>query len=226
MLGGDAEGAEAVEDGGGEAGHLGKVRVDVERVGVAAEAVEGRLLFGGGLVDDDVGGARGGRFVGGRGGGGARLRVVARRLGPAEAPAASEEEGHLVVEDVGAAAGVLGGDAVGDDGGGALVDDVEELGVVDDAGGGGDGELADFEVLFAVEEHDGVEVGDELREVRGEVGGEGGDHAVGREDLEVGGAFVHEGQVGALGAETEVWFASLVRRTQVERPGLNTYGRG
>lgn len=64
--------------------------------------------------------------------------------------------------------------------------------------------MPDLEVLLAVQEHHGVEVGHELRHVVGCFGGERGDDAECGEDLEVVGAFEDEGELGALGAHAEV----------------------
>lgn len=199
MLAREAERAQAMQDRLGEAADLSKVRVDMQRITIATEAIKGSLLGGRLLVDGDVRVALRRRV--GSGGGAA----VGAFLGPAEAAAAAEEEGHFVVEEVAAGAGVGRGGGVDEDGGGALVDDVEELGAVDEAGRGGDGVLADLEVLFAVEEHHGREVGDEVRHVPGRRAAEAGDHAVGGEDLEVVRVLVDEGEVGAFGAYSEVW---------------------
>ena len=199
MLTREAERTQPMQDRLAKAADLSKLRVDVQRIAIATEAIKSSLLGGRLLVDGCVGVAL--RRCVGSGGGAA----VGSFLGPAEAAAAAEEEGHFVVEEVAAGAGVGGGGGVDEDGGGALVDDVEELGAVDEARRGGDGVLADLEVLFAVEEHHGREVGNEVRHVPLGRAAEAGDHAVGGEDLEVVRVLVNEREVGALGAYSEVW---------------------
>ena len=139
------------------------------------------------------------RLVGGSGG-----TTVLGLLVAVKATGATEEDDHLVVEDVLAGLGVLGGDAGADNGRVALVDDVEELGAGDETSGRGDGELADLEVLLAVEEHHGVEVGDEGVVAEGGLGGEGGDDTVGWEDLEVLGTLEDVLELVGLGTNTQV----------------------
>lgn len=120
------------------------------------------------------------RLVGGSGG-----TTILGLLVAVEATGATEEDGHLVVEDVLTGLGVLGGDAGADNGGVALVDDVEEFGARHETTARGNGELADFEVLLAVEEHHGIKVGDDGVVAEGGLGGEGRDDTVGWENLEV-----------------------------------------
>lgn len=178
-LAGNAERAETVQDGHLEASHLGELGVDVERVVVTAESVDGSLLLGRLLLDDDIRGAVG-HLVDGGG-----CAAVSTALLAAEAATAPEEDGHLVVEELLARLGVDGGDAVLDNGGGALVDDLEQLGLGDEAAAGRDGVLLDLEVLLAVQQHHGVEVGDDVIEAVGGLGVKGRDDAEGRENLEV-----------------------------------------
>lgn len=70
--------------------------------------------------------------------------------------------------------------------------------------GGGDGKLFEFEVLLAVEEHAHVEVRDDVFHGVGRFGEVSRYYAESREDLEIVGAFVDEGEVVAFGAEAEV----------------------
>lgn len=181
-----------------EAAHLGKRRVDVEGVVVAAETVESSLLLSGLDLNDGVRRTSGG-LVGGGGG-----ATVGGLLLAAEAAAAAEEDGHLVVEELLAGLGVVGGDALLGDGGGALVDDLEELALGDETTGGGDGVLANLKVLLTVEEHHWGEVGDDVVEGEGHLGVEGRNNAEGGDDLEVLVAFKDVLDVGALGADAEV----------------------
>ena len=83
-------------------------------------------------------------------------------LGPAESAGSADEGRGLVVEEVFARIGVFGDGAGCDDGGGAFVHDFDQFRVGGGFGGGGDGEFADFEVLFAVQEHHHAEVGDDV----------------------------------------------------------------
>lgn len=140
------------------------------------------------LLVDVVGGTRGGS-VGSSGG-----AAVGGLLLAVKAAGAAEEDGHLVVKDLLARLGNGGGDARLDDRGLALVDDLEEAALGDEVGARGDGELADLEVLLAVEKGHGVEVGDNLVVGEANVGGHGGDDAVGGEELEVLGTLAVEGQ--------------------------------
>jgi hypothetical protein len=55
-----------------------------------------------------------------------------------------------------------------------------------------------------VEEHAGVEVGDDVVEVEGCFGVEGGNDTEGGDDLEVLVALVDEGKIASLCADTEV----------------------
>ncbi len=200
MLTRDTERAETVEDGGLEATDLAELGVDVERVAVAVETVEGGLVLRGLLLDDDVGLALR-RLVGGDG----TLGAGGSGLGRAtEATAATDEDGRLIVEEVLACGSVLGCVTGNDESGGALVDHVDELGVGLSAGIGGDGELADLHVLFTVEKHHWGEVLDDVAHVPGGGGVEPRDNTECGEGLEVVVVLVDEGKVGALGAQAQV----------------------
>lgn len=196
-LAGNTERAETVENGLLEATHLGKRGVNVQgacavlakglhikqRVGnllvVTAQTVDGGLVGVDVLLVDMVGGALGGH-VGGRG-----SAAVGRLLLAVKAASTAKEDGHLVVEDLLASLGNGGGDARLDDGGLALVDGLEEAALGHQVGARGDRELADLEVLLAVEQRHGVEVGDNLVEGEADVGRHGGNDTVGGEKLEV-----------------------------------------
>jgi len=65
--------------------------------------------------------------------------------------------------------------------------------------------LPDFEELFAVYEHHGVEVGQDVAHAVGRYGIELGDDAEGRDGGEVVGVFVDEGELGSVCAYAEVW---------------------
>ncbi len=198
MFAGNTKEAQTMQDRRFEPAHFGKVRIDMQRIPIAAKTIQCSLFLGRFLVDDDIG-SSGGRFI--RRGSGPTIRALGR---PAEAATAADEQGHLVVEEIAAGLGVLGGGAVDLDGGAALVDDFDEARVVGDGGGGRDRVLADLEVLFAVQEHHRREVGHQLVHVPGRAAAEAGDYAEGGEDLEVVAPFVYEGEVGAFGAEAEV----------------------
>ena len=59
MLGGKAEETESMQDGRVEAADLAEFGVDVQRVTVAVETVEGGLVSAGRFFDDGASGARG-----------------------------------------------------------------------------------------------------------------------------------------------------------------------
>ena len=165
---------------------------------VTTQAIYGRLFFGSRLLHDNVGGPLGRSVSGGCG------TAVLAALGAVETAAAAKEDGHLVVEDLLARVGQYGRHAVFDNGGAALVYDLEEAGAGRQAAGGGEGPLADLEVLLAVEEHHGGEVGYNGVVVKGHLGVEGGDDAEGGENLEVLAALKDVLEVGGLGADAEV----------------------
>lgn len=120
---------------------------------IATQAVNTSLLLRRLLLDDNVGRPTG--------------RLVRRSAGTpvgwlllsAKAAAAAKEDGRFIVEDVLARLSVDRSDAMLDNGRVALVHDLDELGLGNQASRGRHGVLADFEVLFAVQEHHGVEVG-------------------------------------------------------------------
>lgn len=136
-----------------------------------------------------------------------RGAAVAALLLAAEVARSSDEDGGLVVEDDLASLCVLGLGAVDDEAGGALVDDFDEFRNCDELGFCGDGEFADLEELLAVEEHAGVEVGDDFVEGEGRFCVEGWDHTKGGDDLEVLVALVDEGKIGALRSNTKVYYS-------------------
>lgn len=105
-----------------------------------------------------------------------------------------------MVEDLVAGGFVDGGGADGDDGCGTFIYDVDEFRVADEGAFGGNGVVFDLEELFAVEEHHGGEVGDEVGVAEGGLGVERGNDAEGGEGAEVVVAFVDEREVGAFGA--------------------------
>lgn len=182
----DSKEAETVQDGLGKAAHLGELRVDVERVVIAAQAVNAGLLLGRLLLNDHVGRALG-RRVGSRAG-----AAVLGLLGPAEAAGPPQEDAGLVVEDLLACLSVHRRHSVAEDGSVALVNHLEELAVRLQLGRGGDGVLLDLKVLLAVEEHHRVEVGHNLVHAEGHVGVELGDDAKCWQDLEVLGSLTIE----------------------------------
>lgn len=187
-----------MKDGLFEAAHLGESRVDVQRVVVAAQAVQGSLVGLDVLLIDVVGATAGG-LVGGGGG-----TAVSGLLLAVEAAGAADEDGHLVVEDLLVGLGVDGGDARLDDGGVALVDNLDEARAREEAARGGHGRLLDLEVLLAVQQHHGVEVGHDGVVAKGRLGGEGGDDTKGRQHLEVVGALEDVVELGSLGAYAQV----------------------
>jgi len=64
--------------------------------------------------------------------------------------------------------------------------------------------LPDFEVLFAVQEHHGGEVGHDVGHGEGRNGVEGRDYAKGWEDLELVVVFEDEWKVGTFGTNAEI----------------------
>lgn len=156
------------------------------------------MVIASSFLDDNVGLARG-RLVGSR-----SSTTILSSLLAAKTTASTEEDSHLVVKHILAGGGINSGDGVLCDGGVALVDDLKKAAARDELGVCGDGELADLEVLLAVEEHHGGEVGDDGVVVEGHLGVEGGDDAKGGDDLEVVGAFKDVLEVGALGSDAEV----------------------
>lgn len=187
-----------MEDGHLEATHLGEAGVDVEGVVVTGQPVDGGLLLSGLLLDNDIRGASGG-LVGSSSG-----ATVSRLLLPTETTAPSEEDGHLVVKDLLASLSVGGGDSLPDNSGVALVNNLDELTLGDELAGGGDWVLLDLEVLLAVEEHHGVEVGNEVIKRVGELGIEWGNDAEGGDGLEVLSTLKYVAEIGALGTDTKV----------------------
>lgn len=187
-----------MEDRSVEAADLAERRVNVQRVEVAGETVQGCLFLCGFLLDDSIRCAlRGFMCL-------CRCASVRALFVAAKVSRAADKHGALVVEDFLACLGVLCDGAVDDEAGGAFVDDFDELGDGDERGGCGEGEFAQLKVLFAVEEHAGVEVGHDVVEGEGGIGVEGGDDAEGGDNLEVVVAFVDEGEVGAFCADAEI----------------------
>lgn len=70
----------------------------------------------------------------------------------------------------------------------ALVDDLDELGARQETAGCWDRVFQDFEILLAVEQHHGVEVGDERVVAKGRLSFKGWDDTEAGEDLEVFGS--------------------------------------
>jgi hypothetical protein len=122
-LAGNTERAQTVEDGLLEAADLAELGVDVQRVAVSRQAVDGSLLFGRLLLDNRVGLALRCLVDAGRG------TTVGALAGTAEAAGTTDEDGALVVEEVLAGLLVLGGRAGDDEAGVALVDNLDEAGV-------------------------------------------------------------------------------------------------
>ncbi len=199
MLTANPKEAQPMQDRHIEPAHLAKLRVHVQGVIVATETVQRRLLLARLLLRHGV------RLPFRRRVCRRRFASVARLLGPTEAAGAADEDGALGVEDFFATSGVLDGGAGVDDAAFALVHDVDEARVGDELAFGGDGVFEDFEVLLAVEEEHGGEVGDEVGEGEGGVGVEWGDDAEGGEGLEGVAVFVNVGEVGSFAAYAEVW---------------------
>lgn len=119
----------------------------MQRIPVTGETVNGGELFACLLFDNCV------RLAFGRSVDSARSTTVGTLLAPAEPTGTAHKSRGFVVEDF-FAGGFVFGDATADDRGCfAFVLDFYELGVGDESCFGWDGEGADFEVLFAVEEH-------------------------------------------------------------------------
>lgn len=127
-----------------------------------------------------------------RGGSSAAILTL---LGPVEATAAADKGRHFAVEDVLASLLVDGGEGGLDDGGVALVNNFDELAAGFEGAARRERELADLEVLLAVEEHHGREVGDYVAKVKRHFGGEDGDDAKSREHLEVLSSFTVDDRV-------------------------------
>lgn len=198
VLAADAKGAQAVQDGRGEAADLGEHGVDVQWVEVAREAVDGGLLFGRLLLDDGVRCALG-RLVAL-----CRCATVAALLLAAEVASAADEDCALVVENLLAGFGVFGDRAVYNEAGCALVDDLDELGNGNEFGFGRDGEFSDLEILLSVKKHAGVEVGDNVVKAEGCLGVKRWDYTKCGNDLEILITLKDEWKVGALCANTKV----------------------
>jgi hypothetical protein len=119
----NTEGAKTVKDGLFEAADLAELGVDVQRVAVAREAVDGGLLFGGLLLNDRVGLTLRGLVDAGCG------TTVGALAGATETAGATDEDGALVIEEVLAGLLILGGRAGYDEASVALVDNLDKAGV-------------------------------------------------------------------------------------------------
>jgi hypothetical protein len=198
VLARDTERAQAVQDGCVEAADLAELRVNVQWVQVAREAVDGGLLLRRLLLNDDVGGALWGLM------GLGRRTTLATLLLAAEVAGAADEDGALVVENLLASVRVLGDGTIDDKTSSTLVNNLDKLGDSDKLGLGGNGEFADLKELLTVKQHARVEVGHNLVEREGRLGVEGGNHTESGDDLEVLVAFVDKGEIGTLGTNAEV----------------------
>lgn len=133
VLTADAEEAQPVQNRILEPADLGELGVDVQRVVIARQSIQRRLIRRRLLLGHGVWRAAG-RLVRGAG-----TPSVLAGLVAAEAAGAADEHGTLLVEQGFAGRGVLGRGAGDDDAGGTFVQDVDELWLADDASGGGDG---------------------------------------------------------------------------------------
>jgi hypothetical protein len=198
MFPANAKAAQTVQDGCGEASGFAELRVDVKRVEIAGETVQSGLFLCRLFFHDFVWVALR-RFMCL-----CRGAAVAALLLAAEVSGAADKYRTLIVEYFLPRLGVLCYGAVYDEASRALVDNFHELGYRDQLGFGRDGELADFQVLFAVQQHAWVEVRYDIVEREGGFGVEWGYDTECGYDLEVLVAFVDEGEVGAFGTNSEV----------------------
>ncbi|KAI3479441.1 hypothetical protein L1887_58459 [Cichorium endivia] len=152
VLARDAKRAEAVQDGLVKATHLRKAGVNVQRVVVARQTVQRSLRIRRLLRHHLVRLARR-RLVRRR-----RCTAVLARLLAAKAARASDEDGALALEDEVAAALVEGVHHRRYRRSLALVQHLHQLGLVHQRRARGDG-LLDRQVLLAVQQHHGAEVG-------------------------------------------------------------------
>lgn len=153
---------------------------------VSAETVEGSMVLRDGIFRDKVGCPRR-RLVGSCSGaavGGCLLTVKASR--------SADKGGHLVVKHIFTSACIDSRQANLDHCCVALVEDLEKLASCDQVRRRGHRVLSNLEVLLAVKQHHGVEVGDDLVESECVVGGHEWANTVGRQNLEVLIAFAVE----------------------------------
>ena len=192
--------AQTVQDGGLEATDLAELGIDVQRVAVTVQAVQGSLVLRGFLLNDGIGLALGSLVrVGGR------LGARGNGLGRAtEATTATDEDGRLIVEDVLARLSVLGGVAGNNKGSVALVNDINELGVGQGVGSSGDGPLPDFHVLLTVQQHHGREVLHNVFHVVRSGSVEPRDHSKAGKSLEVLVVLVDQRKVSTPGTQAQV----------------------
>jgi len=179
-----------------KASNSGHVGVNVERVPVARETVEGSLVLAGLLSDNVVGLAAGG-LVGGSGG-----TAIGTLLLSAKVASTADEHGELVDADV-IAVLVNSLDSNGGNASLTLVEDINNIGGGDQLAVGGEG-LDDLEVLLTVEEHHGVERGEDLAKGNRVHGSERGDDTEGGDGAESLVVLVNEVQVLATGTDSEV----------------------
>ena len=199
MLSGDAEETQAVKDGHLEAAYLAEFGVNVERVTVAAQAVQRRLVLACLLLDDSIGSALW-RLVHGSG-----RATIATLLGSTEGARATNEYCCFVVEDVLARVCILGGGTGHNDAGCALVNNFNELGVGNKLGFCGNRELSDLKELLAMEKHHRGEVGHTVAERERCYGIEWRNDTEGGKNLEVVVTFEYKGEISSLGTNSEVY---------------------
>lgn len=199
MLARNAKEAQSVQDRHFEPADFAELGVDVQRISVARETVDSGLFFGGLLLDHSIRRALRRLMYSGCGTTVSALGVSAKL---ARAP---DEYGALVVENLLAGVCVDGGRALDDDAGGPFIHNLDKLGVCDELSLSGDGVFPYFKELLAVQEHHGGEVGNDVVQVVGGHGVELRDDAEGWVNLEIFVVFEDEGEIGAFGANSEVW---------------------
>lgn len=178
--------------------NLAELGVDVQRVPVTGQTVDGSLLFGRLLLDYGVGCALWGLVD-------SRRSASVSTLGVTTEPTrSSDKNGTLVVEDVLASVGVLSGGSLYNHTSSALIHDLDQFGISYELSLGGNGVFPDLEELLAVQEHHRGEVGNDIVEVVRGNGVELRNHTKSGIDLEILVVFENEGEVSSLCADAEV----------------------
>lgn len=197
MLPTDPERRQSMQNRLLEPSHRRELGIDMQRIPVSHQAIQRRKIRTGLLLDDLIGRTVR-RIVRCR-----RSPAIRRLLRAAEAATTADEGDAFVVEDF-LPRSVSRGVTTADKGGVALVDDFDKVSCAVQGAGGRDGPLLNFEVLFAVQQHALIVVGNDVFEVVGGGGVVGGHDAEGGEDHEVVCAFENERQICPLGSDAEV----------------------
>ena len=196
VLTSNTERAETMENWNVESSNSSHIGVDVERVPVAGETVQGSLIFIGLLLDNVVGLAAGSLVNSGG------STTVSALLLASKAASATDEHGELVDANI-LAVLIDGLNSNGGDASLALVQNVNNIGSRGQLAAGGE-RLDDLEVLLTMKKHHGVERGEDLTERNTVHGSEGGDDTKGGDRAESLVVLIDKVEVLASGTNTQV----------------------